>query len=67
MPDAEHVVEHAIQLSSGAMCVRFQHPDIERIFPLAEWIKSEQRFGGRVFRRVVVVVEDWEEVERDGA
>lgn len=58
----EQVVEHAIQMSSGAMQVRFDDPEIERIFPLADWIKSEQRFGGKVYRRVVVVVEDWEEV-----
>lgn len=60
----QRVVEHAIRMSSGAMCVRYEHPDIERIFPLTDWIKSEQRFGGKVYRRVVVVVEDWEEVPR---
>ncbi len=61
---AEHVVEHAIQMSGGGMYVRYDHPDIEWIFPLADWIKSEQRFKGKVWRRVVVVVEDWEEVPR---
>jgi hypothetical protein len=60
----QRVVEHAIRMSGGSMQVRFAHREIERIFPLVDWIKSEQRFGGKVYRRVVVVVEDWEEVER---
>lgn len=64
-PDvARPVVEHAIQMSGGSMQVRNAHPEIERIFPLADWIKANQRGGGRVWRRVVVVVEDWEEVPR---
>jgi hypothetical protein len=61
---AEHVTEHAVRMSSGAMTVRYDHPDIDRIFPLAEWIRTEQRFGGRVWRRRIIVVDDWEEVPR---
>ncbi len=64
MADVEHVVEHATRMSGGGMHVRNAHPEIDRILPLDDWIKSEQRFGGVVYRRVVVVVEDWEEVER---
>jgi hypothetical protein len=56
------VVEHAIEMSGGGMHIRYDHPDIERIFPLADWIKSQQRFGGKVWRRTVIVVEDWHEV-----
>ncbi len=58
----EPVVEHAIQMSGGGMHVRNQDPEIERIFPLADWIVSHQRFGGKVYRRTVIVVEDWTEV-----
>jgi hypothetical protein len=64
--DGDRVVEHAIQMSGGSMQVHNANPDIDRIFPLADWIKANQRGGGRVWRRVVVVVEDWEEVPRDG-
>lgn len=60
----EPVVEHAIQMSSGAMQVRCDDPEIEEIFPLAEWIRAQQRFGGKVYRRTVIVVDDWEEVPR---
>lgn len=59
---AQHVVEHAIEMSGGGMHVHYDHPDIERIFPLADWIKSQQRFGGKVWRRTVIVVDDWQEV-----
>lgn len=60
----ETVTEHAIRMSGGAMQVRNGHPEIDRIYPLAEWIKHEQRFGGKVFRREIVVVSDWAEVPR---
>lgn len=58
----EPVVEHAIEMSGGGMHIRYDDPEIERIFPLADWIKSQQRFGGHVWRRTVIVVEDWTEV-----
>lgn len=58
-----HVVEHAIQMPSGAMQVRADFPGLEQISPLASWIGAQRRFGSKVYRRVVMVVEDWEEVE----
>lgn len=63
---AEPIVEHAIEMTSGAMQVRFDHPDIERIYPLQQWIVHNQRFGGKVWRRTVIVVEDWELVPDAG-
>ena len=59
----EPVVEHAQLMSGGGMCVRNPHPDIDRIFPLAEWIDHHTRHGGKVYRRTVVVIEDWTEVK----
>lgn len=61
---AEPVVEHAIKMAGGDMQVRNDRPDIERTYPLAEWIPDQQRFGGKVYRRTVIVVEDWREAER---
>lgn len=58
----EQVVEHATLYSGGSMLVRPGDPEVERIFPLADWIRSERRFGGKVYRRTVIVVEDWQEV-----
>lgn len=62
---AKPVVEHAILMSGGGMQVRNGDPEIERIYPLAQWIRGQQRFGGMVYRRTVLVVEDWAEVPRE--
>lgn len=56
------VVEHAIGMSGGSMQVRNDHPEIERIYPLAKWIPDHQRHGGKVYTRRVIVVDDWTEV-----
>lgn len=37
-------------------------PYIEEIYPLAQKIEHGQRSGGKVYRRRVIVVEDWAEV-----
>lgn len=63
--DREGVVtEHAIEMSSGDMKIRNADPEIERIYPLAQWIPAHQRFGGRVWRRRIRVVADWVEVPK---
>lgn len=56
-------VEHAQLFAGGSMLVRNLHPDIERIWPVADWIRDEQRNGSRIYRRRVVVLEDWTEVK----
>jgi len=61
----DEVTEYAQLMSGGGMHVRNPHPEIERIWPLADWIKAGQMGGGRVYRRVITVVEDWEEVRRE--
>lgn len=60
---SSETVEHAQRFAGGSMLVRNPHPDIERIFPVAEWIRAEQHLGGKVYRRRIVVLEDWAEVE----
>ena len=64
-PDGGEVItEHAVRMTSGDVCVRNPHPDIERIYPLGVWIEGQQR-STRVFRRRVIVVEDWVDVSDD--
>lgn len=46
------------------MQVRSNNPETERVYPLTEWITHNQRDGGRVYRRRIIVVEDWIEVPR---
>ena len=58
----EPVTEHAQLMSGGGYHVRNSEPYIEEVYPLEQWIKAGQRFGGHVYRRRVIVVEDWEEV-----
>jgi hypothetical protein len=58
------VVEHALGYKSGDMQVRASGPDVEEAYPLDRWISNNQRLGGKVHRRTVIVVEDWVEVPR---
>lgn len=61
---SDEITEHAELYSGGSMLIRPDDPDLERVFPLADWIVAKQRFGGKVYRRVVRVVEDWVEVPK---
>jgi hypothetical protein len=61
----DEVTEYAIGIRGGDKQVRNPHPEIERIYPLRQWIPDHQRFGGKVYRRRVIVVEDWVEVGRE--
>jgi hypothetical protein len=58
------VTEHAQLMSGGGFHVRNADPEIEKIYPLREWIRHGQRFGGQVYRRKVIVVTDWAKVPR---
>ena len=60
--ERETKVEHAVMMSGGGYHVRNDDPEIEDIYPLAKWIKSESRFGGKVYRRSIIVLDDWREV-----
>lgn len=62
MTAEETITEHAQLYAGGSMLVWPDHPELLRIFPLEERIQAGQRGGGRVFRRTVIVVEDWTEV-----
>ncbi len=58
----EPVTEYAELMSGGGMHIRCNDPLVERIYPLAEWLPAARRFGGHVYRRRIVILEDWEEV-----
>lgn len=59
---AEPITEYAVLMSGGGWHVRPDYPDMEQAYPLCEWIADRKRRGGRVAKRVVIVVEDWEEL-----
>lgn len=58
----ETVTEYAQLDGNGVFLVWDTDPDSEARFPLAERIRAARSYGGRIFRRRVIVVEDWEEV-----
>lgn len=58
------VTEYAVQYTDGEMKIRNSAPEIDRIFPLADWIKSNQRNGGKVYTRTVEIVSDWKTVRK---
>lgn len=59
----EDVTENGVQMSDGGYHVRCNDPDIERFYPLAQWIEHRVR-EGNCHRRRVIVVEDWTEVTK---
>jgi hypothetical protein len=58
------VREHAIGMSGGSMQVRPNDPGVEEEYPLSRWIPNHQRNGGKVYTRLIIVIEDWHEVPR---
>jgi hypothetical protein len=54
--EPEQLTEYATTSKGGTMFVRPQ--GIEEYYPLADYVKNE----GKVYRRTVIVVSDWEEV-----
>lgn len=59
-PPGDVTTEHGERMSGGGFQVRSSAAYVERISPLADWIAHQQRLDGVVYRRRVVVVEDWE-------
>lgn len=57
----EVVTEYAQQMGSGEYRVRW--PGADKVYPLAEWIADRREDGGKVYRRCIIVVEDWQEVD----
>lgn len=55
-------VEYAQRFTSGDMKVMSDDPEVEKIFPLAKRIVHAREFGGHVFKRTIIIVEDWTEV-----
>ena len=55
------VTEYAYQMSDGGHQIWNTAPYIEKIYPLAERIKAEVQ-NGKVYRRRIVVVEEWAEI-----
>lgn len=62
--DPCEVTEHAVRLTDGSYTVRNGADYAEEIYPLARWIEGQQRHGGRVYQRKIIVIEEWRAVPR---
>lgn len=60
MAAEDEIVEHATRTKGGDMHVMYEDED----YPIERRIEHVQRFAGRVYRRRILVLEDWTEVPR---
>jgi len=64
LTSAPPTVELGQLYSGGSMLVRPDWTDLEEHYPTKEWIEHRQRVGGKVYRRTIIVVEDWKLVRK---
>jgi hypothetical protein len=57
--DQEVYVEYAQEYTSGDMHLLAY----DKLYPIDKRIQRIMKFGGRVYKREIIVVSDWEEVE----
>jgi hypothetical protein len=62
MPDPEVIEEYGQLFGSGDVKLWDLSPELVEIYPMAKRIEYGKRHGGRVLRRRVIVVDEWEEV-----
>lgn len=55
------VVEYALRLAGGSMEIRSNDSELEEIYPTERWITNQKKHH-KVYRRTVIIVEDWQEV-----
>jgi hypothetical protein len=61
---AEVVTEYGHLMSGGGVHVWPLTPLVLKVYPLAERIEHANMHGGKALRRKVIVVSDWEEVDK---
>jgi hypothetical protein len=59
------VTEYGVIRKGGDHVVWNTEPAVEAAYPLAKRIANEVRNGGEVYRRRVIVVDDWVEVDAE--
>lgn len=55
--------EYGVRMAGGEFRTLTTTPRLEEIYPLAERIVDARRDHGKVYRRRVIVVEDWTEAD----
>jgi hypothetical protein len=51
--------EYGQEYSGGSLLLLEDHPS----YPLERRIEHAKKFGGRIYKRLVLVISDWEEVD----
>jgi hypothetical protein len=51
-------------MSGGGFHTRWNHPEADRIYPTPEWAAGQIRTGGHVYRRRIIVIEEWTEIKK---
>lgn len=59
---SEVTTEYGLLMSSGGFLIRNTDPMVEQIYPTPEWARNETFTGGHVYRRRIVIQEEWEEI-----
>jgi DNA-binding XRE family transcriptional regulator len=62
--DQRTITEHAIAYAGGSKLIRPNDPEFDRQYPVRTWVRNKQLNGGRVYERVVTVVQGWREVPK---
>jgi hypothetical protein len=66
-PPPEPVTEYGIAYSCGGYLTIKDSPELEAVWPLADRISAQLRTGGHVYRRRLILVDDWEEISEPPA
>jgi hypothetical protein len=59
--EGDKLTEYALRRGDGTMDIR-SPGGTEHLYPAEQWSRDQRALSARVFRRRVVVVEDWAEV-----
>ena len=60
----EKKTEYGVQLKNGGFTIRSEDVWVQRMLPLSKWIEDEQRHGGRVHKREIIIAQTWEMLKK---
>lgn len=59
------VTEYALHMTSGAHQSLPDSFEVDQVYPIGKQIRHHMKFGGRVYKRRYLIVEDWTEVTEE--
>lgn len=64
MSTDEPITEYGQLMAGGGFHTFNLTPELEAIYPLADRIRAGQMHGGQVYRRRIIVVEEWSKLRK---